>query len=95
MSRSSCPHLFLLAIASIILLLFTIVNCNNNNNDNQMERTLFEKKLITNDNLNDLLKQESFNDGNVNVFIRDLLSPYSDRRLSFYAMRGKRRAILQ
>jgi hypothetical protein len=92
MIKSTCPHLFLLAIASILLLLlFTIGNCNNY--DDQMETTLFEKRLTT-DQLNNLLEQENINNENIGIFIRDQLKPYSNRRSSFHAMRGKRRAIL-
>lgn len=93
MIKSTCPHLFLLAIASILLLLlFTIGNCNNNYDD-QMETTLFEKRLITTDQLNNLLEQENINNENIGIFNRDPLKPYSNRRSSFHAMRGKRRAI--
>jgi len=93
MIKSSCPHLFLLAIASILLLLFTIGNCNNNYND-QIETSLFEKRLITTDYLKDLLEQENFNDEDIRISIQKLLKSYPNRRSSFYAMRGKRRVIL-
>jgi len=92
MIKSSCPHLFLLVIASILLLLFTIGNCNNNYDD-QMETTLFEKRLIKQDHLNNLFEEENFNDEDDRISIRNILKPYPTRRSSFYAMRGKRRAI--
>jgi hypothetical protein len=94
MIKYYCPHLFLLAIASLLLLLFTTVNCNTNY---QMGRTLFEKRLTrktTTNSLFDILNQENFNnDEEINVFVRDSVKPYPDRRSSFHAMRGKRRVI--
>jgi len=101
MIKSSYPHLFFLAIAFLISLLFTIGNCNNNYN-NQMETILFEKRLLTTDHLNHFLQQEKFNNNNNNnndddddlrISIRDLLKPYPNRRSSFHAMRGKRQII--
>jgi hypothetical protein len=94
MIKSSSPHIFLLAIAFIILLLFTIGNCNNNNYDDQMESTLFEKQLIPTNNLNDLLEQENSYDEDARISIRDLIQAYPIRRSSFHAMRGKRQVIL-
>jgi hypothetical protein len=85
-----------LAIASILLLLcFTLVNSNNNHID-QMERTLFDKRLTTKttmEHLYDLLNENNLYDENTNVFIRSLAKPFPDRRSSFHAMRGKRRII--
>ncbi|CAF2521898.1 unnamed protein product [Rotaria sp. Silwood2] len=94
MIKTFCPHLFLLIIGFILLLLFTIVNCNNNNDDT-IEATLFEKRLTTKttkNHLYDLLEQANLNDEEMNTFIQDLLQPFPNRRSSFYAMRGKRRA---
>ncbi len=85
MIKSSCPQFFLVGIISLILLLITIVNGNNN----QMEKNLFEKRLTSTDQFNDLLEQANINKENIDIFIRDLQKPYPDRRSSFHALRRK------
>ncbi|CAF1331115.1 unnamed protein product [Rotaria sordida] len=95
MIKIFCSHLFLLITVFILSLLFTIVNCNNN--DDIIEATSFETRpitKITKNHLYDLLAQANLNDEEINIFIQDLLQSYPNRRSSFYAMRGKRRAIL-
>jgi hypothetical protein len=95
MIKSSHPHLYLLAIVSVLLLLFTIVHCNNNyDDDDQMETIFYEKRLASIDPLYDLFEQNNVDDEDINIITRNSLKPLPDRRSSFHAMRGKRRAII-
>jgi hypothetical protein len=98
MIKSSYPRSFLLTIVFLIFLLsITMINGNNNHHHHhQMEENLFEKRFTSKNSFNDLLKQADINKENIEIFIRDLQQQYQqaypDRRSSFHALRGKRRA---
>ena len=89
-------QLFMLTVLSIVLLLFTTVNCNykQSYNNDVKAAVLYERRLpFFNVGTHDSNEQDKSTDEDVNLMIRDTFKPYPNRR-SFYAMRGKRRAIL-
>lgn len=96
MLKSFQTQLFVLAIVSIFVLLFTSVNCSYKQSyDNDIKAAvLYERRLpFFNVETYDSNEQDKSSDEDLNLMIRDAFKPYPSRR-SFYAMRGKRRAIL-
>jgi hypothetical protein len=92
MSKFSHTQLFLLAIVSVLLLLFTFVDCNNYND--RLESTLLARRLYLQDPFyNGAIEQDKSSEEEMDLVARNLFKSYPNRR-SFYAMRGKRRAIL-